>query len=82
MDQQFIDLFDIAPVWDGVMSPQGGGLGNLPPWPMLVLPLPLQAARAEMEREQRERARERSRITPRVEMLESPLMEAVEVAVR
>ncbi|GFZ52345.1 Tyrosine-protein phosphatase SIW14 [Saitozyma sp. JCM 24511] len=37
VDQQFIDLFDISAVWDEVMS-QGGGLENLPKWPMLSIP--------------------------------------------
>lgn len=38
VDQQFIDLFDIMPVWEAVCRPKGGGLGNLPDWGMLVLP--------------------------------------------
>lgn len=38
VDQQFIDLFDLAPVWEQVTSPRGGGLENLPEWGMLTLP--------------------------------------------
>lgn len=53
VDQQFIDLFDLAPVWEGVLT-FGGGLANLPDWPMLALPLPLQALR-EQERSQKAR---------------------------
>ncbi|ORY34792.1 tyrosine phosphatase family-domain-containing protein, partial [Naematelia encephala] len=37
VDQQFIDLFDLSPVWESVMS-SGGGLENLPRWGMLTLP--------------------------------------------
>ncbi|WVR08097.1 hypothetical protein IAU60_005143 [Kwoniella sp. DSM 27419] len=37
VDQQFIDLFDIAPVWEEALA-KGGGLDNLPKWEMLVLP--------------------------------------------
>lgn len=36
------------------MLTSGGGLANLPNWPMLALPLPLQALR-EQERSQRSR---------------------------
>lgn len=53
VDQQFIDLFDLAPVWEGVLT-FGGGLANLPDWPMLALPLALQALR-EQERSQKAR---------------------------
>lgn len=38
VDQQFIDLFDLSLVWDEVDSPKGGGLENLPQWPMLRIP--------------------------------------------
>ncbi|KAI9638979.1 tyrosine phosphatase family-domain-containing protein [Dioszegia hungarica] len=38
VDQQFIDLFDLSLVWDEVVSPKGGGLENLPDWPMLRVP--------------------------------------------
>ncbi|ODN72912.1 hypothetical protein L202_08328 [Cryptococcus amylolentus CBS 6039] len=39
VDQQFIDLFDIGPVWEGIVGGgKGGGLGNLPEWGMLGLP--------------------------------------------
>ncbi|WVQ77738.1 hypothetical protein IAR50_007428 [Cryptococcus sp. DSM 104548] len=39
VDQQFIDLFDIGPVWEGIVGGgKGGGLGNLPEWGMLCLP--------------------------------------------
>ncbi|GMK57513.1 hypothetical protein CspeluHIS016_0403470 [Cutaneotrichosporon spelunceum] len=62
VDQQFIDLFDLSPVWDEVMSPAGGGLANLPPWRMLTLPLRLAAQRSAMEKEKGERdERERRR---------------------
>lgn len=40
VDQQFIDLFDLAPVWTEVVA-EGGGLANLPNWRMLALPLSL-----------------------------------------
>jgi hypothetical protein len=56
VDQQFIDLFDIAPVWDEVVT-TGGGLSNLPMWPMLTLPLSLAALR----KLEQERAIERER---------------------
>lgn len=38
VDQQFIDLFDLSPVWEKVISPNGGGLENLPGWSMLTIP--------------------------------------------
>ncbi|OCF62180.1 tyrosine specific protein phosphatase [Kwoniella mangroviensis CBS 10435] len=39
VDQQFIDLFDLMPVWKEVTgSSKGGGVGNLPDWGMLSLP--------------------------------------------
>ncbi|WWC95781.1 hypothetical protein V866_002647 [Kwoniella sp. B9012] len=39
VDQQFIDLFDLIPVWKEVTgSSKGGGVGNLPDWGMLSLP--------------------------------------------
>ncbi|WVN89936.1 uncharacterized protein L203_105166 [Cryptococcus depauperatus CBS 7841] len=38
VDQQFIDLFDMGPVWEAVCQTKGGGLENLPEWGMLVLP--------------------------------------------
>ncbi|WVQ66094.1 uncharacterized protein L199_004272 [Kwoniella botswanensis] len=39
VDQQFIDLFDLIPVWKEVTgSSKGGGVGNLPDWEMLSLP--------------------------------------------
>ncbi|WVW86974.1 hypothetical protein I302_109030 [Kwoniella bestiolae CBS 10118] len=37
VDQQFIDLFDLIPVWNEVIA-KGGGVGNLPEWGMLTLP--------------------------------------------
>lgn len=40
-------------MWEGVLT-SGGGLANLPDWPMLALPLPLQALR-EQERSQKAR---------------------------
>lgn len=40
-------------MWEGVLT-FGGGLANLPDWPMLALPLPLQALR-EQERSQKAR---------------------------
>ncbi|BEI80662.1 hypothetical protein CcaverHIS002_0111910 [Cutaneotrichosporon cavernicola] len=62
VDQQFIDLFDLGPVWEEVMSQAGGGLANLPAWRMLTLPLRLAAKRSEVEREKEERdERERRR---------------------
>ncbi|CAK9784299.1 hypothetical protein CC85DRAFT_68058 [Cutaneotrichosporon oleaginosum] len=78
VDQQFIDLFDLAPVWEEVMSPMGGGLANLPAWRMLALPMRLATKRSAMEREKGERdERERRRreavaVTGPVAMIDAP----------
>ncbi|WWC65783.1 uncharacterized protein I303_108405 [Kwoniella dejecticola CBS 10117] len=37
VDQQFIDLFDLMPVWNQLVQ-KGGGLDNLPKWDMLSIP--------------------------------------------
>jgi tyrosine-protein phosphatase SIW14 len=38
VDQQFIDLFELRPVWAEILSERGGGLESLPDWGMLTLP--------------------------------------------
>ncbi|RSH88019.1 uncharacterized protein EHS24_000543 [Apiotrichum porosum] len=60
VDQQFIDLFSLAPVWAEVVE-KGGGLANLPDWLMLTLPLPLQALREAQRETEAQRATERER---------------------
>lgn len=83
VDQQFIDLFDINPVWEEVIA-TGGGLSNLPNWPMLTLPLTL----ATLRETERERANERERratgATARLELIEPVpvLSDVVEITAR
>lgn len=39
VDQQFIDLFPLEPVWDQILAdPSGGGARNLPGWGMMTVP--------------------------------------------
>lgn len=83
VDQQFIDLFDLVPVWAEVVSPMGGGLANLPAWRMLTLPLALAGRRDEMERERGERGeRERRRREAIAGLVEPAVEMGVEVAAR
>ncbi|KAL7425056.1 tyrosine-protein phosphatase siw14 [Cryptotrichosporon argae] len=65
VDQQFIDLFDLAPVWRQVAR-EGGGRAWLPEWRMLVVPRELGEREREKERDrdrERERERERERMS-------------------
>ncbi|KAL1408246.1 tyrosine-protein phosphatase siw14 [Vanrija albida] len=83
VDQQFIDLFSLVPVWDEVMSPKGGGLMNLPNWKMLGIPLPLQAVlEAERERERERAERKALTGTARIELIEAPSPVLLGIAAR
>lgn len=76
-------------MWEEVVT-KGGGLDNLPNWPMLTLPLSLAAERET----KRERANERERravvasaaaaaAAARMEIMEAaPIIDAVEIAAR